>query len=61
MYKGIESINSSKKGEGIGTLIDACISLFVSIYFFINVRKASRTLKEANTVAEPNSDKNPEG
>ncbi|SHN01435.1 hypothetical protein [Mucilaginibacter sp. OK098] len=58
MYKGIESINSSNKGEGIGTLADACIALFVSVYFFINVRKAKRAFKEENAAAETNSDTN---
>jgi hypothetical protein len=56
VYKGIEIINIGGKGEGVGTLIDACISLFVSIYFFINVRKANRAFKEENTAAGTNTD-----
>ncbi len=61
IYRGIVSINSGKTGGGIGTLIDAGISLFISIYFFINVRKANRTLKEEKAAAAINSDINPEG
>jgi len=56
MYNGIKSINSSNTGKGIGTLIDACISLFLSVYFFINVRKAKRAFQEENAAAETNSD-----
>ena len=52
VYNGITSINSNKRGEGIGTLVDACISLFVAVYFFINVRKANKKLKEENAVTE---------
>ena len=61
MYKGIIGINSGKTGEGVGTLIDAFISLFVSVYFFINVRKANRTAKEENAGVEINSDTNSGG
>ncbi len=59
MYNGIILVISSHKGEGIGTLVDACISLFVSIYLFINVRKANRTFREENSL-ETNTDNNPE-
>lgn len=55
MYKGIESINSRSAGQGIGTLVNACISLFVSVYFFINVRKANRAFREENAAAETNA------
>lgn len=60
IYCGIESINSSKTGEGIGTLVNACVALFVSVYFFINVRKATRAFKEENAAAERYRDNNPE-
>ena len=56
MYKGIECINSSNTGQGVGTLVNACISLFVSVYFFINVRKANKAFKDENTAAKTNSD-----
>jgi len=56
MYNGIESINSSDTGKGIGTLIDACISLFCSIYFFTNVRKANKKFKEENLARDQNND-----
>lgn len=59
VFEGIESINSSGTGAGIGTLIDACISLFVSVYFFINVRKANRAFKEKNAALETNSGNSP--
>jgi hypothetical protein len=55
VYKGIESINSSNKGEGIGTLVDACISLFVAVYFFVNVRKANRAFQKESAAAETNN------
>jgi hypothetical protein len=60
MYRGIESINSNNGGKSIGTLIDACIALFVSAYFFINVRKANRASQEENAAAETNSGNSPE-
>ncbi len=50
MYGGIESINANT-GKGIGMLMDASISLFVSIYFFINVRKANKKFREENAAA----------
>jgi hypothetical protein len=56
VYGSIELVNLSRTGEGIGTLINAFISLFVSIYLFINVRKATKAFKEEAT-AEANSDK----
>lgn len=46
VYRAIGIISSGGKGQGIGALIDACITLFVSIYFFVNVRKANRAFKE---------------
>lgn len=61
IYRGVMNINSGEPGRGIGTLIDAGISLFLSVYFFINVRKANRTLKEEKAAAETNSDIDPEG
>ena len=60
MYEGVESVSSSKKGVGTGTIIDACISLFLSVYFFINVRKANRAFNEENAAAETNSNNRPE-
>jgi len=63
MYDGIESFTSSgtgntgKVGEGIGTLINAGISLFCSIYFFTNVRKANEKFKEENLARDQNSDR----
>ena len=51
MYRGIERISST--GEGIGILIDAGIALFVSIYFFINVRKANKVFNSKNTASGP--------
>jgi hypothetical protein len=60
MYRVIESISSSNIGESIGTLVNACISLFVSVYFFINVRKANAAFREENAAAESNRDNNPE-
>jgi len=60
VYKGIEIISIGGKGEGIGTIVNACISLFVSVYFFLNVRKANRAFKEENAAAETNSDNHPE-
>lgn len=44
VYKGIENINSGHKGEGMGTLVNAPICLFVAVYLFINVRKANRAV-----------------
>jgi len=58
MYKGINSISLGKRGEGIGTIIDAGISLFVSIYFFVNIRKANLVIKQENAPAEARSDIN---
>jgi hypothetical protein len=54
IYDGIQNINLNNKSAGIGTLIDACISLFVAVYFFINVRKANKTFNEENAVRETN-------
>ena len=59
IYRVIESIGSSKISESVGALVDASISLFVSVYFFINVRKANATVREQNA-AETNSDNYPE-
>jgi hypothetical protein len=55
LYKGIESINSSNAAEGIGMLIEACLALFVSVYFFINVRKANKQFEEENTANSSNN------
>lgn len=51
MYKGVAGINSGSKGEGTGTIINSCISLFVAIYFLVMVRKANKKIKEESTVA----------
>ena len=59
VYKGIEMINSGKAGEGSGTLVDACISLAVSVYFFTNVRKANKAFKEENAAREADSNISP--
>lgn len=51
VYDGIESITSTDKtykAEGIGTLINACFSLFVASVIFIYVRKANKLVKEEN-------------
>jgi hypothetical protein len=51
MYDGIESITSTDKtykAEGIGTLINACFSLFIAAVIFIYVRKANKKVKEEN-------------
>ncbi len=56
VYRGTEIIKTGGKGEGIGTFIDACISLFVSVYFFINVRKANRAIKKEDVFGETQID-----
>ncbi len=53
VYEGIQRINDGKKGEGIGTIADALIFLFLAIFFFINVRKATAAFKENNSKIEP--------
>jgi hypothetical protein len=50
MYRGVGIIRLSKTGEGIGTLVDAVISLFVAVYFFINVRKANKALNDKSAI-----------
>ncbi|MDN3580786.1 hypothetical protein [Mucilaginibacter flavus] len=48
IYKGIEgaiSVDKAYKAEGVGTFINACLSLFVAVYLFINVRKANKAVK----------------
>ncbi|MCR8561354.1 hypothetical protein KXD93_27120 [Mucilaginibacter sp. BJC16-A38] len=52
MYKGIASISSSNTAGGIGTLVDAGISLFLSIYFFVNVRKAKSAVNKENAASD---------
>lgn len=56
VYQGFELFNSNHIGGGTGTFVEASISLFVSVYFFINVRKANRAFKEENG-AETNNNK----
>jgi hypothetical protein len=56
LYMGIESINSNNTGKGTGTLIDACISLFLAVYFFVNVRKVKRDFKAESAAAETKTD-----
>jgi hypothetical protein len=51
-YRGVEKINSSDTGAGMGILVDACVCLLVSIYLFTNVRNANKTFREENTAAE---------
>ena len=54
IYEGIEIINSGRKGEGVGTFVDAGIFLFVSVYLIINVRKANTAVKKENAERETN-------
>jgi hypothetical protein len=58
IYKGIEIIRSNQTGGGIGTFVNAAITLFVSIYLFINVRKANKQFKEETAAREFNNNGN---
>jgi hypothetical protein len=58
IYTGIEIIRSNQTGRGIGTFVDAGITLFVSIYLFINVRKANKQFKEETAAREFNNNGN---
>jgi hypothetical protein len=60
VYMAIETMNSSNIGKSIGTLVDACISLFVAVYLFINVRKANITFREKEATSESNNSNQPE-
>ncbi|HVW98205.1 MAG TPA: hypothetical protein VHA56_19710 [Mucilaginibacter sp.] len=61
VYEGIEMIGAGATGQGVGTLINACITLFVSVYFFINIRKAKRASKEENASADANGNNGADG
>jgi len=46
VFRGVTFISDGLSGRGIGALVNACVSLFVSIYFFVNVLKANKKYKE---------------
>ena len=48
IYKALNFVSSGSTAQGIGTFVDAGISIFVSIYFFINVRSANKKFDEEN-------------
>ena len=42
LYNAIECFDSNKTGQGVGTLINAAITLFVAVYLIISVRRANK-------------------
>ena len=52
VYRAIGMIDLNRTGEGVGDLVDSGVTLFVAIYFFINVRKANLKVKEENAARD---------
>jgi hypothetical protein len=44
MYRGVDLILSSQKGQGIGAILDSAVFLFLGMYFIIKIREAKRNL-----------------